>query len=150
VGIRVTTTSGIDDLVQFVSKNMSFILVPSEGEDIQINAWNWRPTLELLFAAGVITVEDHARLGGQGLGGKVDEAKALLIAEVVMRRLVTMKPGERMPADLSVSNEPKQPVVFSPGMKADDIDGNELYSATYEWLEAFARFCRDSKGFEVR
>jgi hypothetical protein len=23
---------------------MSFILIPNEGEDIQVNAWNWRPT----------------------------------------------------------------------------------------------------------
>jgi hypothetical protein len=42
---------------------MSFILVPSEGEDLQVNAWNWRPTLELLFAAGVITGDDHELLG---------------------------------------------------------------------------------------
>ena len=42
---------------------MSFILVPSEGEDLKVNAWNWRPTLELLFAAGVITEEDHELLG---------------------------------------------------------------------------------------
>ena len=32
---------------------MSFILVSSEREDLQVNAWNWRPTLELLFAAGL-------------------------------------------------------------------------------------------------
>src|SRR5215470_6465214 len=126
---------------------MTFILVPNEGEDIQINAWNWRPTLELLFAAGVITEDEHVRVGGQGLGGKVDEAKALLIAEVVQRKLLTMKPGERMLADLSVSNEPKQPVVFSPGMKSDDMNNNELYSAMNEWLETFVEFCRYSKGF---
>lgn len=66
-----------------------FILVPNQGEDIQINAWNWRATLELLFAA-------------------------------------------------------------SPDTKSDDIDENELYSATYEWLETFAHFCQTSKGFEVR
>ena len=89
-------------------------------------------------------------MGAQGLGGKVDEAKALLIAEVVMRKLLTMNPGERTLADLSVSNEPKQPVVFSPDMKSDDVDQNELYSATYEWLETFVEFCRSSKGFEVR
>ena len=129
---------------------MTFILVPKEGDDIQINAWNWRPTLELLFAAGVINEDEHVRMGAQFLGGKVDEAKALLIAEVVMRRLLTMNRGERMLADLSVSNEPKQPVVFSPDMKSGDIDNNELYSATYEWLDTFAKFCQTSKGFEVR
>src|SRR5688500_18569967 len=104
---------------------MSFILVPNQGEDIQVNAWNWRPTLELLFDAGVITEDDRMRMGGQGLGGKVHEAKALRIAEVVTRKLLSMNPGERMLANLSVSKEPKQLVVFSPGMNPDDIDSNE-------------------------
>lgn len=126
---------------------MTFILVPNEGEDLQINAWNWRPTLELLYAAGVITEDDHLRMGGHGLGGEVDEAKALLIAEVVTRKLRSLNPGERMLADLSVTKEPKQPVVFTP--KGEDIDSNELYSTTYEWLETLAKFCRSSRGFAV-
>lgn len=44
---------------------MSLILVPKEGEDIRVKGWNWRPTLELLFAAGVITEEDHEVMGCQ-------------------------------------------------------------------------------------
>ena len=129
---------------------MTFILVPKQGEDIQINAWNWRPTLDLLLAADLITKDDHERMGGQGLGGRVDEAKALLIADFVMRKLRTMNPGERLLADLSISKKPKQLAVFTPGMKADDVDSNDLYSVTYEWLETLVRFCRSSKGFEVK
>ena len=45
---------------------MSFILVPLKGEDFVVNAWNWRSTLELLFAAGVITQDDYEVLGCQG------------------------------------------------------------------------------------
>ena len=116
------------------ARAISEAIATGEG-DLQINGWNWRPTLELLFAAGVITEDDHERMGGQGVGGKVDEAKALLIADVVMRKLLSMNPGERMLANLSVSKEPKQFVDFTPGMKADDIDRTELYSTTYEWLE---------------
>ena len=78
----------------------------------------------------------------------VDEAKALLIAEVVAQKLRSINLGERMLGDLSVSKEPKQLVVFSG--QADDIDSDELYSSSYEWLETFAKFCRSSKGFEVR
>ena len=55
---------------------MSFILVSSEGEDLQVNAWNWRPALELLFAAGLITENDYEALGRQGCGGRVDAEKA--------------------------------------------------------------------------
>lgn len=64
-------------------------------------------------------------------------------------RLIGMVPGDRLLADLSVSREPKKLAVFGPGVNANDIDKNELYSTTYEWLETFARFCRSSGGFEV-
>jgi hypothetical protein len=79
---------------------MSFILVPKEGEDLQVNGWNWRPTLQLLFAAGVITEEDHEVMGCQGCGGKVDQEKAGRIADVVAGKLSGMNPGQRMLADL--------------------------------------------------
>jgi hypothetical protein len=127
---------------------MSFILVPSEGEDLQVNAWNWRPTLELLFAAGVITEEDHELLGCQGCGERVNAEKAGRIADAVIRKLNSMNPGQRMLADLSVSSEPKKLAMFSPNMN-EDIDNNELYSTTFEWLDTFVKFCRSSGGFEV-
>jgi hypothetical protein len=128
---------------------MTFILVPSQGEDFQVNAWNWRPTLELLLAANVITEDDHERMGALGGGGSADAEKALRIADVVADRLRRMNPAERVLADLSVSKEPKKFAVFGPGVNADDIDVNELYSTTYEWLESFSKFCRSSGGFEV-
>jgi hypothetical protein len=128
---------------------MSFILVPNEGEDLQVNGWNWRPTLRLLFATGVIDEEDHEVLGCHGCGAKVDQEKADRIADVVAGKLSSMNPGQRMLADLSVSSEPKKLTVFSSNMNADDIDTNELYSTTFEWLDTFAKFCRSSKGFKV-
>jgi len=128
---------------------MSFILVPSEGEDLQVNAWNWRPTLELLFAAGVITEEDHGLLGCQGCGGRVTAEKAGRIADAVISKLNSMNPGQRMLADLSVSSEPKKLAVFSPNINDEDIDNNELYSTTFEWLDTFVKFCRSSGGFAV-
>jgi hypothetical protein len=128
---------------------MTFILVPSQGEDLQINGWNWRPTILLLLSQNVITEEEHELMGGQAGGGRVDAEKALLIADVVAQKLVSMNPGERLLANLSVSKEPKRLAVFGPDINADDIDLNELYSTTYEWLETFAKFCRSSGGFEV-
>jgi hypothetical protein len=134
--------------VRWLLTYMTFILVPSEGEDLQVNAWNWRPTLELLFAANVITEEDHERMGAHGSAGKVDAEKASRIADAVLHKLLSMNAGERMLANLSVSKEPKKLAEFS-GVNADDIDENELYSTTYEWLEQFSKFCRSSGGFEV-
>ena len=128
---------------------MSFILVPAEGEDISVNSWNWRPTLDLLLAANVITQDDHERMGAHGCSGKVDAEKASQIADVVEQQLMSMNPGDRMLANLSVSQVPKKLTVFEPNMQPQDIDINELYSTTYEWLETFAKFCRNSGGFEV-
>ena len=125
---------------------MSFILVPVNGEDLVVNAWNWRPTLELLFAAGVITEDDHEVLGCQGCGATVNEENARRIADAVTRKLENMNPGQRMLADLSVSSEAKQRAVFNNGK---DVDANELYSTTFEWLHTFVKFCERSGGFRV-
>ena len=128
---------------------MSFILVPLKGEDLVVNAWNWRPTLELLFAAGVVTEDDYELLGCQGCGARVDEEKALRMADAVTRKLASMNPRQRMLADLSVSSEAKQPAVFNPGNTDKEVDTNELYSTTFEWLHAFVEFCERSGGFRV-
>jgi len=128
---------------------MSFILMPKLGEDLQDNGWNWRPTLELLLAAGVITEQDHEVMGCHGCGGKVDQEKAERIADVVVAKLSSMNPGERMLANLGVSSEPKKLAVFDPSLNTNDIDINELYSTTFEWLDTFAKFCRSSNGFKV-
>ena len=127
---------------------MSFILVSQKGEDLQVNAWNWRPTLMLLREVNAITEEDYERMGAHGCGGIVDQAKAEQIADVVTQKLISMKPGERMRANLSVTRELKKPAVISTDV-IDDIDVNELYSATYGWLEIFVQFCRTSGGFKV-
>lgn len=128
---------------------MTFILVPSEGEDLQVNAWEWRPTLELLRATNVINEDDYERMGAQGCGGKVDAELATRITGVVAHKLANMNPGERLLADLSLSAEHKKLVVFAPNSRVDDIDVVNLYSARYEWLETFVEFCRNSGGFEV-
>lgn len=128
---------------------MSFILVPNNGDDLQVNAWNWRPTLALLLAVNAISEEEHYLLGAHGCGGTVDNEKAEQIANAVSKKLKSMNPGERMRADLDIATAQKTLHIFSPDTNANDIDVNELYSATYEWLATFEKFCRSSNGFEV-
>jgi hypothetical protein len=128
---------------------MTFILVPERGEDVQINAWNWRPTLELLLAAGLISEEQHERMGAQGAGGSVDAEQAGRIAEVIAAKLSDMKSGERLLADLTITSEPKTKWYITPETKPGDIAVNDAYSASYEWLSKFAEFCKRSGGFEV-
>lgn len=128
---------------------MSFILVPQRGEDVQINAWTWRPTLAILCAENLVDDEVLELLGCNGCGATVDDTLAQQIAAVLIRRLAGMRPGERLRVDMSITAEPKPPMVFKPGMSADEIDAVELYSAQYEWLVRFRDFCERSGGFKV-
>jgi hypothetical protein len=41
---------------------MSFILAARNEEELQVNAWNWRPTLLLLLNENLIDLEHHDRL----------------------------------------------------------------------------------------
>ncbi len=117
---------------------MSFILVPKKGgEDVQVNGWNWRPTLVLL--GSLLDDDQHERMSCQGCGGEADEELAVRIAEVTEAKLAEMEAGQRMPRDLSVTSRPW----------CELQDGPDVYSASYEWLQTFAAFCRRSGGFRV-
>jgi hypothetical protein len=129
--------------------HMSFILVPKHGEDIQVNGWNWRPTLELLRREDLISAKNYEQMSAQGCGGKVDAGLASRIADVIDRWLAAMKPGDRVRSDLTVSAIEKTILTISPTTELDEIDVNEVYSTTYEWLATFKNFCRTSGGFEV-
>lgn len=128
---------------------MSFILIPNYGDDIKVNAWNWRPTLEFLKAENVITHEHCELLGANGCGAKVDAELAIRIASVINQKVAVMRPGQRILADLSVTSKPKTRVVFTPATKSGEIDASDLYSASYEWLTMFRDFCKRSGGFRV-
>ena len=128
---------------------MSFILVPKNGEEIKINAWNWRPSLELLRDAGIIDDDLFERMGTHGRKAEVDAATAARIADFIEARLRTMKPEQRVLADLTVTDKPKRRLIITPGTKIDQIDAVDVYSASYEWLVTFRDFSKTSGGFEV-
>lgn len=128
---------------------MTFILVPKRGDDLQINGWNWRPTLELLLRDGLISEELHERMGAQGAGGEADAELAGRIADAIERTLGEMKPGERMQADLTITDRPRAKSAITPETQPGGLDTDDIYSATREWLTTFAQFCRGSGGFEV-
>ena len=128
---------------------MSFILIPNRGEDIKINAWNWRPTILLLRHANLIDERQHELMGCSGCGEKVDSETANKITDFLNQQLAKMIPDQRLRADLSITSEPPRRAVFTPNSKVEDLDAVEVYSATYEWLVTFRDFCRTSEGFRV-
>jgi len=72
---------------------VTFILVPKNGEDTQVNAWNWRPTLELM----PLRSDQRGAVHTHGANGMRSSGLMLrwrvAIADVVERRLLSMKPG---------------------------------------------------------
>jgi hypothetical protein len=128
---------------------MSFILIPKNGEDIKINAWNWRPTLELLRRADVIDNDLCERMGTHGFKAEVDATTANRIADFLEARLRVMKPEQRVRADLTVTDTPKKRLIIASDTQIDQIDAVDVYSASFAWLVEFRDFSRASGGFEV-
>src|ERR1700689_97261 len=128
---------------------MSFILIPKRGADLQVNGWNWRPTLELLRAENLLNQENYERMGANGCGGQVGDELAYRIADVIERRLSGMRPGERMLSDQTVTVKAKKKLILTPETKVEEMDAMDVYSASYEWLVMFRDFCRSSGGFDV-
>ena len=60
-----------------------------------------------------------------------------------------MKPEERVLADLTVTDRPKNRLIITPDTKIGQIDTIDVYSASHEWLVEFRDFSRTSGGFEV-
>ena len=128
---------------------MSFILVPTVGDDLQVNAWNWRPTLDLLLREALINEKLHDRMGAQSAAAEVDARTAQRFSETIRLTLNEMKPGERILPDLTTTDQPKKNWSIKADTQSDEIDVNDVYSATYEWLVKFAEFCSRSGGFKV-
>jgi hypothetical protein len=128
---------------------MAFILIPKNGEEVTINAWNWRPTLELLRNVGLIDDDLYERMGTFGREAIVDADTALRIADFLDERLRTIRAGDRIRADLTVTDKAKKSLIITPGMQTEQIDVVDVYSATYEWLVQFRDFARASGGFQV-
>jgi len=114
-----------------------------------INAWNWRPTIELLRDAKQLDDDLYERMVTLGREANVDADTARRFADFIDLRLQAMKPDERIRADLTTTNMPKKQVVFASDTRMEDVDAVDLYSATYKWLVQFQNFCRTSGGFKV-
>jgi hypothetical protein len=125
---------------------LSFILLPNVGEDIKINAWNWRPTIEFLRVEGVIDNETAEQMTTHGSSVTVGADLARRMGAAVGRKLQEMHEGERIRSDLSITAAPKKVALFH---KPETIDAVDLYSANYEWLVEFGDFCERCGGFKV-
>lgn len=127
---------------------MAVILVPTSGQDMMINWWNWRPTVALLVRAGILPAgERQERCLANGCGGHLSAAEALRAAEHIEGVITALKPGQRMLFD---GEHTDKPIDYSkPIADWDEADRWNNYSAEYEVLKQFATFCRHWGGFDV-
>ncbi|MEV0379947.1 hypothetical protein [Nonomuraea sp. NPDC050643] len=112
---------------------MSWTLETPDGRSLNVNAWNWRPTLELLESSGVLDA-DTAELLGYNILVELSGEDAQRIAAFLETYLATAPTGGRVMLDGSVTTEPD---TFE--FHREDLARN--YAATVEWLTRFRDFC---------
>jgi hypothetical protein len=107
----------------------------------KVNAWNWRPTLEILKTFGILD-EDRLERMQYNVTVTVSLEEARGIAEQFERRFLSkMTPADRVRLDLTLTDEPDDFQIHD-----DDLKN---YGATEEWLQKFTDFCRSCNGFEI-
>jgi len=119
---------------------VAFSLVPATGDEIWTNAWNWRPTEELVRRSGIVPGETLELLE-YGIG-EVTAEQAKRLADFLDDYLSGLGSQHRVTLDGTVIDEPD-----TYEFHRDDLSRN--YSATYEWLTKFRDFCRTSNGFTM-
>jgi hypothetical protein len=121
---------------------MGFILYPSEdGEEVYINAWHWRCTLEILRRASLLDAETLELAGMQFLR-PIAAQQADRIGAYLNTYLAVLTPDARILYDGTVINE-------SVAVEHDPDDMRWTYSTNYAWLTEFRDFCLRSGGFKV-
>jgi hypothetical protein len=123
---------------------MGFWLLDLEDDalSLDVNAWNWRPTVELLRSFDLLAEDEIECMEFTGGGGKASREEARAIGERIMALIETLEGGHRVMLDGQVET-----TLDDGTFHRDDLAMN--YSASKEWLERFADFCAKCKGFRV-
>jgi hypothetical protein len=117
---------------------MSWTLETPDGESLVVNAWTWRPTLELLERSGVLDA-NTTELLGYNIAVDITGEQAQRIATFLDVYLESTPTGGRVLLDGSITTEPDTFEFYR-----DDVGRN--YSATVVWLARFRDFCRTATG----
>jgi hypothetical protein len=120
---------------------MTVILVSPSADDVQVNGWNWRPTVNIFGKVLGLDEEAMEKLKTGGIGASVSANQALQIAELLDSYIESLPRGGRVRLDGSVAEEPPSYAI--------DFIGTSNYSASREWLVQFRVFCKTCGGFEV-
>ncbi|MGI8788236.1 MAG: hypothetical protein ACR2HG_10795 [Pyrinomonadaceae bacterium] len=126
---------------------MSFTLfdLGAENFEFRANAWNWKPTLEIIKSFDIVDEGKLRQMSYNATGAKFSDEEAHIIgAKIRDEILPKLEPNKRIFADLSITDAPDDGTFFR-----DDDEQWKNYSANYDWLKEFSEFCLKSKGFQV-
>ena len=108
---------------------------------LKVNAWIWRPTLEILKTLDILDEDRLERMQSNVIVTITPEEAHAIADELESRFLSRMNSDERVRLDLTLTDEP------------DDIqlhdDDLKNYGATQDWVQRFVDFCRSCSGFEI-
>jgi len=126
---------------------MAFILKPNYGQDIMINRWNWYPTVELMVREGLLTKERAEVCRFNGCGSYITGEEADCVSVRLDSLLKRMRPGEHLLMDGTVTDVRKEHNL--PSDESPELDWDNVFSASFEWLSNFRDFCRTCNGFKI-
>jgi hypothetical protein len=120
---------------------MTVILQATNGEDLQVNQWNWRPTTVLIGRALGLDAERIEKLCVNEIGESLSSEETARLAEFLDNYLADFPADGRLLQDGPITRDPKSYEL--------DLCGKANYSASYGWLTQLREFCRASGGFEI-
>jgi hypothetical protein len=126
---------------------MGVVLVPSSGDDLCINWFNWRPTVALLVRGGVIPDGERRQRFENACGEGLSASEAQHAADYIESLIANLSPRDRIFSNGQATDKPIDYGV--PISEWDEAETQNRYSAGYELLRDFVAFCRRSGGFEV-
>ena len=110
-----------------------------------VNFWNWRPTVELIRAAGLLDAPRLEGLQQQCSATHISTNEARAIARHLREAVLpTLAPESRVLLDGTSTAESDDFAFHN-----DPGESDRNYSATRSWLETFATFCESCSGFEL-
>ena len=126
---------------------MSFTLTNLGSENIEFTSsvWNWKPALEIIKSFNILSDGKLRQMEYNATGVKVEIEDAHEIGRKIQESILPqLEPNKRMFMDLSVTDEPDDGTIYR-----DEDEKWKNYSVNYQWLQEFAVFCLESKGFQV-
>lgn len=126
---------------------MSFTLIDmgSEGFEVNVNVWTWKPTLEIIRSFNYVDERSLNMMANNATGVKMSAEDAHAVGEKIREVILPqLEPNKRMFMDLSITDKADDGTFYR-----DDDEQWKNYSASYDWLKEFSEFCLKSKGFQV-